>query len=105
MQYHVCKFIRKIFTHSHREDDHSFREYDEVIIEDYAKIYSNSTILSGVKIKSKAIVAACSLVNKDVEEEDLVAGIPAKKVRERKTLNKKQEELNHIWLHGRSFQK
>lgn len=94
-----------IFTHSHREDNHSFREYDEVIVEDYAKIYSNSTILSGVKIKNKAIVAACSLVNKDVEKGVLVAGIPAKKVRERKTLNKKQEELNHIWLYNKSFQK
>ncbi|MBY6915084.1 acyltransferase [Clostridium botulinum] len=94
-----------IFTHSHKEDNHSSREYDEVIIGDYAKVYSNSTVLSGVKIRDKGIVAACSLVNKEVEENVLVAGVPAKKVRDRKSLNKKQEELNHVWLHNKSFQK
>ncbi|NFT91723.1 acyltransferase [Clostridium botulinum] len=91
-----------IITHSHKEDNHSSRDYGEVIIEDYAKIYSNSTILLGVKIKKKAIVAACSLVNKDIKENTIVAGIPAKEFRERNTFGK--SELNHVWLHNKSFQ-
>ncbi|NFG60836.1 MULTISPECIES: acyltransferase [unclassified Clostridium] len=94
-----------ILTHSHKEDNHSFREYSEVVIEDYAKIYSNSTILPGVKIKTKGIVAACSLVNKDVGENVLVAGVPAKEFRKRNTFNKDKNELNHVWLHNKSFQK
>lgn len=93
-----------IFTHSHSEDDHSSRTYAPVIIEDYAKIYSNSTILPGVTIESQGIVAACSLVNKDVEKNTLVIGSPAKKIRDRKNLDNNERQLKHIWLHNGKFQ-
>jgi len=93
-----------IFTHSHSEHDHSSRTYAPVIIEDYAKIYSNATILPGVTIGSQAIVAACSLVNKSVEENTLVIGSPAKKVRYRKNLDNNQRQLKHIWLHNGQLQ-
>lgn len=94
-----------IFTHSHTEDDHVVRTYAPVIVKDYAKIYSNSTILPGVTIGKQAIVAACSLLDKSVEDNILVAGVPAKSVRERKTFDKNEEELNHIWFHDNEFQK
>ncbi len=87
-----------IFTHSHSEHDHSLRTYEKVIIDDYAKIYANSTILPGTKVNKQGIVAACALVNKDVEFNSLVAGVPAKKVRERITLGRNFDELIHIWL-------
>lgn len=93
-----------IFTHSHEEDSHATRTYSKVIIKDYAKIYSNSTILPGVTVEKQGIVAACSLVGKNVDENTLVGGIPAKEIRGRKNNNKNEEELNHIWLHNSEFQ-
>ena len=49
-----------------------------IIIEDNVWIGANATILQGVKICKNSIVGACSLVNKDVPENVVVAGIPAK---------------------------
>lgn len=93
-----------IFTHSHTEHDHSLRNYAPVIIKNYAKIYSNSTILPGVTIGEQSIVAACSLVNKSIESNSLVAGSPAKHIRDRKNFNNNEEQLKHIWLHNSEFQ-
>lgn len=93
-----------IFTHSHEEHDHALRTYGSVIIKDYAKVYSNSTILPGVTIEKQGIVAACSLVGEDVEANTMVAGAPAKVIRERKTLDRNEEELNHVWLHNSEYQ-
>lgn len=94
-----------IFTHSHTEDDHALRTYAPVIVKDYAKIYSNSTILPGVTIGKQSIVAACSLLDKNVEDNALVGGVPAKIIRGRKNLDKNEEELNHIWFYNNEFQK
>lgn len=41
-------------------------------------IGSNSTILSGVKIGDNAVVAAGAVVNKNVEANSIVGGVPAK---------------------------
>lgn len=38
----------------------------------------NATILKGVTIGDGAIIAAGAVVNKDVEENSLVGGVPAK---------------------------
>ena len=93
-----------IFTHSHSEAVHSERTYAPVIIKDYAKIYSRSVILPGVTIGEQALVAANSVVTKDVPPNVLVAGIPAKIIRDRKTGGLGGEELQHIWLHKGEFQ-
>ncbi|AJG97583.1 transferase [Clostridium beijerinckii] len=93
-----------IFTHSHEEHDHESRTYAKVTIKDYAKIYSNSTILPGITVEKQSIVAACSLVSENVKENTMVAGVPAKPIRERKTLNRSGEELKHIWLNNSEFQ-
>ena len=45
-----------------------------------ATIYASSTILGNITIEKNAIVAAGSLVLKDVKEKTTVAGIPAKEV-------------------------
>ncbi|MBF0120833.1 MAG: acyltransferase [Desulfobacterales bacterium] len=94
-----------IFTHTHSEDNHAERDYKKVVIKDYVKLYTNSTILPGVTIGEQAIVAAGSMVNKDVEANTLVGGIPAKLLRKRKTNIKKREELNHIWFLNGAFQR
>lgn len=46
-------------------------------------IGGNSTILQGVTIGKGAVIAACSVVTKDVEPYAVVAGVPAKKIKER----------------------
>ena len=57
----------------------------EVIIEDYVWIASRVTILPGVRIGKGAVVASNSVVTKDVEKLSIVAGVPAKKIGERKS--------------------
>ena len=47
-------------------------------IGDYAWIGARSTIMSGVTIGKGAVVGTCSVVTKDVPENAIVAGIPAK---------------------------
>jgi acetyltransferase-like isoleucine patch superfamily enzyme len=74
-----------VFTHSHSEADHAVRSYSPVVVEPYAKIYSDAIILPGVTVGAEAIVAARSLVNRDVAPGTLVAGVPAKPVRERRS--------------------
>ena len=49
-------------------------------IESGATIYASSTILGNITVGHKAIIAAGSLVLKDVKNETTVAGIPAKEV-------------------------
>jgi acetyltransferase-like isoleucine patch superfamily enzyme len=43
----------------------------------------NATILKGVKIGNKAIIGAGSIVTKDVPDRAMVAGSPAKIIKER----------------------
>jgi acetyltransferase-like isoleucine patch superfamily enzyme len=52
-----------------------------VVIEDDVWLGFNSTVLKGVKIGKGSIVAACSVVTKDVPPNVIVAGNPAKLVR------------------------
>jgi len=95
----------KIFTHSHGEADHMSRTYGKVVIGDFAKIYAGSTILPGVTVGAQAIVAANSMVAHDVPENTVVAGDPAKFLRERHNEGRTGSQLNHYWLAGKAFQK
>lgn len=52
-----------------------------VIIGDHVWIGINATILKGVKIGNGSVVAAGAVVNKDVAENTLVGGIPAKEIK------------------------
>ena len=89
----------RIFTHSHSESSHMEREYHKVVIEDYAKIYAGATILPGVTVGKEAIVASGSMVTHDVPPNMVVAGSPAKVIRERKSEGKHGDELDHLWLY------
>ena len=55
----------------------------KIIIEDDVWIGLGSIILSGVKICKGSIIAAGSIVTKDVEAYSIYAGNPAKKIRNR----------------------
>ncbi|GAB3663614.1 hypothetical protein GCM10028791_39040 [Echinicola sediminis] len=77
-----------IYTHDH---DYSHKDKaawkggivtKPVIIKDGAWIGSNVTILPGVSIGKRAVVAAGSVVTKDVMSQTIVGGVPAKIIKE-----------------------
>jgi acetyltransferase-like isoleucine patch superfamily enzyme len=51
------------------------------VIEDYAKIGANSTILPGVRIGRNSLIGAGSVVTTDVPPDSVVAGNPAKVIK------------------------
>lgn len=71
-----------ILTLSHDYNDPSFSDVDAgpVRIEDYVWIGSRAIVLPGVTVGRGAVVAAGSVVTKDVAPMTVVAGIPAKPV-------------------------
>lgn len=73
-------------THTLESDFQNDRPLDEslcgpIVIEDFVWVGANVTILPGVTVKHGAVIGACSLVTKDVEENSVVVGIPAQKVK------------------------
>jgi acetyltransferase-like isoleucine patch superfamily enzyme len=57
-------------------------EKRDVVIRTGAWIASNATIIGPCVIGENAVVAACSLVNRDVPPNTIVGGVPAKTIRE-----------------------
>lgn len=55
----------------------------DVIIDDDVWIGCNVTILKGVHIHSGAVIAAGSIVTKDIESYCIYGGVPAKKIKKR----------------------
>lgn len=78
-----------IWTSEHDSSDPTFTKAieEKVILEDYTFIGPRSIILPGVTIGRGAIVAAGSIVTKNVEAFSIVAGVPAKKISERENKN------------------
>ncbi len=76
-----------IGTGTHKIDPNGKRSAGEgvnadVIIEDGAWICVNSTILPGVTIGEKCVIAAGSVVQCSTESQFVYAGIPARKIKE-----------------------
>ena len=94
-----------VFSHGHSEADHVVRTYAPVAIGPYVKVYAGATILPGVTVGEEAIIAARALVNRDVAPGMVVAGIPAKPVRERASEGRHGEALDHVWLAEAAFQR
>ena len=65
---------------------------DPVIVEDDVLIGANAVVLEGVKVGKGSVVAAGSVVVKDVDQYTVVAGIPAKMIKkvDEKTKSKTQ---------------
>ena len=73
-----------IWTEQHDYNDANFGTIgDKVVIEDYCWISHRSIILPGVKIGKGSVVAAGSVVTRDIEPYSVVGGIPAKKIADR----------------------
>ena len=55
---------------------------EDIVVKQGAWIGANSTILCGVTIGINAVIGAGSVVTKDVPDFTIVAGVPAKKIKE-----------------------
>lgn len=78
--------------------DKSAERRNEIIIEDDVWIGFGAVVLSGITIGRGAIIAAGSIVTKDVEPYALVVGNPAKKIGERFSV---EERIEHERLLSR----
>ncbi|RJG42570.1 sugar O-acetyltransferase [Motilimonas pumila] len=76
-----CQF----YTPSHSLDHHSRRKWEvqclPIVVEDDVWIGGNVVICQGVTIGARAVIAAGSVVTKDVESDALYGGAPAKKIK------------------------
>ena len=70
----------------------------------YAKVYTNATILPGVKLGTGAVVGTGAIVTKSVDDFTLVTGIPAKVQRMRKFESENIEEMNQYMMKEGLFQ-
>ena len=69
-------------THGHILNTPGFKMAEPISIGDHVWVSSDSAVMPGVKIASCAIVASRSFVNHDVPASTLVAGSPARVIRE-----------------------
>lgn len=83
-----------------RSNSHSYKRVDipinqqgvekgEIHIQDDVWISANAVILPNVILRRGTIVAAGAVVTKSTEQYDIVAGIPAIKIKNRKNSNRK----------------
>ena len=64
-----------------------------VTIEDDVLIGANAVVLEGVRVGKGAIVAAGAVVTKDVEPYTVVAGTPARKIKDVKDVAGDKKEI------------
>ena len=73
-----------IYTSEHDVMSEEFKAITApVIIGDYVFIGPRAIILPGVTVGNNAVVAAGAIVTKDVPENTIVAGVPAKEIKKR----------------------
>lgn len=91
------------FGHIHNDIFNSFNgsghpaTKGDVIIENDVWIGKNTTIMSGIRIGSGAVIAANSHVIKNVEPYSLVGGNPARHIKYRFTQEQIEKMLNIKW--------
>lgn len=75
-----------ILTTGHAYDDPGFPlAGSPVVIEDHAWIGTRAMVMPGVRIGRGAVIAAGSIVTRDVAPFDVVAGVPARPVAKRRS--------------------
>lgn len=72
-------------------------EINEIIIGNDVWISSGVRIIGGIKIGDGAIIAANSVVTKDVEPYTIIGGVPAKKIKYRFTKEQIEYLLQYKW--------
>lgn len=82
-------FESVILTSTHNSDRVGTRIQDQgmyvagLVIGQRAWLGTRVVVLPGASIGSDAIVAACSVVSRDIEDKQIVAGVPARPIRGR----------------------
>jgi len=96
----ISGFSYFISQYHNINDPYGHTKLSKIIIEDNVWIATNSTILPGVKLGKGSVVAAGSVVTKNVTPYSVVAGNPAKEIKKRSKLIKyKLNDTNGIkWL-------
>lgn len=81
-----------------RDKDYNWHGLNELtVIEDDVWVGYGTTIMSGVTIHQGSIIAAGSVVTKDVEPYSIYAGVPAKKIKDR------FETIQDLMLHKQRY--
>lgn len=89
-----------ILTADHDPNSQSFEGRQKcVIIEDYVWVGTRAMIMPGVRLGRGSVIAAGSIVTKDVLPNEVVAGIPAKFIKNRDVI-----EFNYVISYARLFQ-
>lgn len=89
----------RMMSAKHVVDDPDFvASFDEIVIGDRVWIGIGATILGGVTIGEGAVVAANATVTRDVEPFTVVAGTPARKVRDRNRDLRYELDYRPNWL-------
>lgn len=90
-----------IWTQEHDFNDPYFRVTEEhskaVVIEEYAWVCSDTTVLPGVHIKEGAVIACRACVTKDCEKFVVYGGVPAKQINYRNNNLKYELSGNPVW--------
>lgn len=88
---HIFNVPGKLIWNGNRGKD------GKIFIEDDVWIGYNSIILGGVRVGKGSIVAAGSVVTKDIPPCEIWGGNPAKKIRDRfESVDEKNQHLNHL---------
>jgi chloramphenicol O-acetyltransferase type B len=101
---HNYQQIGKPVRHADQIRDKNYNWYglnNVTTIGDDVWVGYNTTILSGVNIGTGSIIAAGSVVTKDVEPYCIYAGVPAKKVKDR--FNSEAELAMHKLLYKQNY--
>lgn len=81
------------------KESEKFPEDDQdVIIEDDVWIGANAIILKGVIVGEGSVIAAGSVVTKNIEPYSIYAGVPAKKIKNR--FSKEQQEKHKMMINS-----
>jgi acetyltransferase-like isoleucine patch superfamily enzyme len=70
-------------------------EFQRTTIKEYAQIFSHATILPGLTIGKNSIIAAGTLVTKNVDDERLIVGNPGQDVKSVREI--RDENGNHLY--------
>ena len=88
-----------IYTSEHDVNDATFKAIvAPVVIKDYVFIGPRAIVLPGVTIGKGAVVGACAVVTKNVEDYMIVGGVPAQVIGERKNKNPSYKLGRAAWF-------